>query len=195
MQLRFVIIVAMLLIMANIAIVAQQPTGKIGFVDLKKIFRDYQKIKQMEDSIRQETELELSKLKSLKEESKQLQDEIPLYKAGSKVRLQKEKKLAELMFDMKNREEKANYLFSQRLKTELENVYHEITDEIELYAQKNNFFMVLRISDADFFGTQSPDALRMQIHTRDIIYWQKDNDITNVIIDTLNQKFKKESGK
>lgn len=167
-----------------------QAQGKIGFIDLKRVFRDYQKIKQTEETIRQETEMELAKIKGLKEEAKTLQDEIPLYKPGSKVRLQKEKRLAELAFDVKNREEKANHFFNQRLKTELETVYNEVTEEVEDYARKNNFFMILRISDADFFGSQSPDALRMQIHTRDVLYWQKEYDITNPIIDSLNQKYK-----
>lgn len=179
-----------LIVCIFVSALLQAQSGKIGFVDLKKVFRDYQRIKQTEDTIRQETELELSKIKGLKEEAKTLQDEIPLYKPGSKVRLQKEKRLAELAFDVKNREEKANHFFNQRLKTELETVYNEVTEEIEDYAKKNNFFMVLRISDADFFGSQSPDALRMQIHTRDVLYWQKEYDITTPIIDSLNQKYK-----
>ncbi len=179
---------------------AQQPVQpatptlvKIGFVDLKKIFRDYQKVKQLQDAVRQETEMELAKIKGLKEEAKQLQEEIPLYKAGSKVRLQKEKKLAELMFDIKNREEKANHFLNQRHKTELENVYHEVAEEIENYARANGFFMIVRVSDADFFGSQSVEALYMQIYTRDVLYWQKENDITNIIIETINEKYKRES--
>lgn len=168
---------------------------KIGFVDLKKVFRDYKKVNTMEESIRQETELELSKLKGMKEEAKQLKDEIPLYKAGSKVRQEKEKKLTEKLFEIKYFEEKANHFFTQKLKIGLEDVYREVTEQIEEYAKKNNFFMVLRVAEPDFFGSPNADALRMQIHTRDVLYWGKDFDITNDIIDRLNEQFNRDAKK
>lgn len=163
---------------------------KIGFVNIKNIFQEYQKVKQMEDKIRQETEAEYVKIKEMKEQSKQLQDEIPLYRPGSKIRKRKEKELTEKLFDIKFREEKANHFFSQQLKVGIEQVYQEVTQEVEDYAKANNFFMILRVADADFFGAANADALRMQIHTRDVLYWGKEYDITHLIIARLNEKQK-----
>ena len=91
---------------------------------------------------------------------------------------------------MKYREERANHFFAQKLKAGLEEVYREIIKEVESYARKNNFFMVLRVADADFFGSKSPETLRMQIHTRDVLYWGKKYDITNIIIARMNKKYK-----
>ena len=159
-------------------------------MNIKNIFQEYQKVKQMEDKIRQETEAEYVKIKEMKEQSKQLQDEIPLYRPGSKIRKRKEKELTEKLFDIKFREEKANHFFSQQLKVGIEQVYQEVTQEVEDYAKANNFFMILRVADADFFGAANADALRMQIHTRDVLYWGKEYDITHLIIARLNEKQK-----
>ncbi|NUM36966.1 MAG: OmpH family outer membrane protein [Candidatus Brocadiae bacterium] len=168
---------------------------KIGFIDLKKVFRDYKKVTVMEETIRQETEAEMSKIKGLKEEVKQLKEEIPLYKAGSKIRQNKEKRLTEKLFEIKYAEERANHFFTQKLKIGLEDIYREVSEEIEEYARKNNFFMVLRVAEPDFFGSQTAEALRMQIHTRDVLYWGKDYDITNTILERMNENYTKEARK
>ena len=162
---------------------------KIGFVNIKSIFRDYQKVKQMEDKIRQETEAEYAKIKELKEQVKQLQEEIPLYRPGSKIRTRKEKELTEKLFEIKYKEARANHFFGQKLKIGIEQVYREVVEEIEDYARKNNFFMVLRVADADFFSAKTPEALRMEIHTRDVLYWGKKFDITHLIISQMNKRY------
>lgn len=185
-------IVCVLLFCASFCPLVCAQNLKIGFIDLKKVFRDYKKVTVMEETIRQETEAELSKIKGLKEEVKQLKDEIPLYKAGSKIRQNKEKRLTEKLFEIKYSEEKANHFFTQKLKIGLEDIYREVSEEIEEYAKKNNFFMVLRVAEPDFFGSQTAEALRMQIHTRDVLYWGKDYDITNTILDRMNENYSKE---
>ena len=169
-----------------------QSSGKIGFVDLKKVFRDYKKVSVMEEKIRQETEVEVAKIKSLNEEAKQLKEEIPLYKAGSKLRENKEKRLTDLAFEVKYLEAKSNHYLSERLKKSLENVYREVSVEIEKYAQMNNYFIILSVSEPDFMGNQTAEALRAQIITRNVLYWEKKNDITNLIIQRLNEAYEKE---
>ena len=162
---------------------------KIGFVDLKKVFRDLKQVKQMENKIRRETEVELAKIKGLREEAKELKTEIPLYKAGSRIRQRKEKKLTEKLFQVKWKKERANHFFTQKLKIGLEQIYQHICQEIKIYARKNNFFMVLRISEPDFFGSKTAEALKMKIHTRDILFWKEKFDITNKIIELMNKKY------
>ena len=164
---------------------------KIGFVDLKKVFRDYKKVSIMEEKIRQETELEVAKIKGLSEEAKQLREEIPLYKAGSRIRENKEKRLTDLAFEVKYLEAKSNHYISEKLKKSLEDVYREVAEEIEKYAQKNNYFMILSVSEPDFMSNQSAEALRAQIITRNVLYWGKDNDITSIIIQKMNEEYEK----
>jgi Skp family chaperone for outer membrane proteins len=169
----------------------QEPKGtnKIGFINLKKIFRDYKKVKDMEQEINKEMESELEKLKAIEEERKKLKEEIPLYRQGSKVRKNKEEVLAEKTFEIKHKKDKAEYFFREKMRMGIEKIYEEITDEVENYAKKENFFMIIRVSDADFFGTSSEEALRMQINIRDILFWDKKNDITDNILEQMDKKY------
>jgi Skp family chaperone for outer membrane proteins len=172
--------------------VQAQSGPKVGFVNLKKIFKDYQKIKDMEQRINRETEKEMAKIKGLEEEVKVLRDEIPLYRPGSKIRERKEKELTDKLFEIKYRKDKASYFFAEKMKSGIEEIYREVVKEIEKYAERRSFFMILRVSDADFFGAKSADALKMEIKTRDVLYWGKKYDITDTIIEVMNKKYAEE---
>jgi Skp family chaperone for outer membrane proteins len=165
---------------------------KIGFVNLKNIFRDYKKVKEMEVDINRETESELSKIKELEEQVKQLRDEIPLYRPGSPIRKRKEQELTDKLFEIKFKKDKASYFFAEKMKAGIEKVYQEICQEIEQYAKNNDFYMIIKVSDADFFGTQSADALRMEINTREVLYWGKKHDISNLLLTEINKKYQAE---
>jgi Skp family chaperone for outer membrane proteins len=165
---------------------------KIGFLNLKSVFRDYKKIKEMENDINKETEVELSKMKELDEQTKQLREEIPLYRPGSAIRKRKEQELTDKLFEIKFKKDKANYFFAEKMKAGIEKVYQEITQEVEQYAKQNDFYMIVRVADADFFGAQSADALRMEINTRDVLYWGKKYDITTLIVTEMNKKYQAE---
>lgn len=168
---------------------------KIGFVNLKVIFRDLKKVKEMEQEINRETEAELAKLKELDEQTKQLREEIPLYRPGSPIRKRKEQELADKAFDIKFKKDKASFFFAEKMKAGIEKVYQDIAQEVEQYAKQNDFYMVLRVADADFFGAQSADTLRMEINTRDVLYWGKKYDLTNLIITELNKRYQSDQDK
>lgn len=165
---------------------------KIGFVNLKVVFRDYKKAKEMEQSINQETEGELAKIKEIEEQVKQLREEIPLYRHGSTIRKRKEDDLTEKLFDIKFKKDRAQYFLAEKMKAGIEKVYQEVSNEVEKYAKDNDFFMVLRVADTDFFGAASTDALRLEINTRDVLYWGKKYDITENIVQIINKKYEAE---
>ncbi len=160
---------------------------KIGFVKVKIIFKDYKKLKVAEQKIKQETQVEMAQVKQLEEKVKQLREEIPLYRPGSTIRKRKEQDLTDNLFDIKYRKDKINFYLVQKTKSVIEKTYQKIVTTVEKYAQKNNFFMVLKVGDADFFGSRNAEALRMEINTRDVLFWQKKDDITQEIIKVLNK--------
>jgi hypothetical protein len=51
--------------------------------------------------------------------------------------------------------------------------------------------MILSVSEPDFMSNQSAEALRAQIITRNVLYWGKDNDITSIIIQKMNEEYEK----
>lgn len=161
---------------------------KIGFIDLKKMFRDYKKVKQMEQDLQREMEAEKAELKGIEEECKTLQNEIPMFRPGSKVRREKEKELAEKAFQIKHKKDRAEYFFREKMRRGIEEVYGEVIKEVEDYAADQEYSMILRVSDADFFESRSEEALRLAINTRDVLFWDADNDITDAILTRMNKK-------
>ena len=170
----------------------REPSVKIGFINLKNVFRDFKKVKEMEQEINRETETEMSKIKELEEQVKQLKEEIPLYRPGTPMRKRKEQELTDKLFEIKFKKDKASYFFAEKMKAGIERVYQDISQEVELYAKQNDFYMIVRVADADFFGAQTADALRMEINTRDVLYWGKKYDITSIIIAEMDKKYQAE---
>ena len=154
--------------------------------------KNIKKIEDTKNAIKRETQTELVKLKGMEEKAKLLKEEIILYQPGSPVRKRKEKKYTELAFEMKYRKEKSSFFFSEKTKASIEAIYKEIAAEIEAYAKQHNFFMVLKVTDIDFSEATKSDTLNMQIHTRDIFYWNEKFDITDNILKVLNEKYKRE---
>ncbi len=161
---------------------------KVGFVNLKTIFKDYQEARAMERQIQQEAKAETAQIRKLEEEASQLREEIQLYRVGSSIRKRKEKELTEKLFRIKHDKDRAKYFALVKLKSGMEKIYQKVNGVIEDYAKKNNFFMILKVADADFFDTNSNEALHMEIKTRDVLYWDKKYDITQNISDVLNKK-------
>lgn len=171
---------------------SQPKPMKIGFVNLKKIFRDYKKVKEMEQELQREMEAELAEIKVIEEEAKTLRNEIPMFRPGSKVRRQKEEELAEKLFQIKHKKDRAEYFFREKMRRGIEKIYGEIVEIVESYAKQKGYSMILRVSDADFFESRSEEALRLEINTRDVLFWSEKDDITESIIKRMNKLYEKE---
>ena len=160
---------------------------KIGFINIKRIFKKYQKVKDMQRKLERQAQVESAKIKEIEERAKELRSQIMIYRVGSAIRKRKEKKLTDMLFSIKFKKNKMNYDNREKMRNGLEDIYREVIKVVESYAKRHNFFMILQVSDADFFGTPHAEALKMEIKTRDVLYWGKKYDITNIIIRRMNK--------
>lgn len=164
---------------------------KIGFVNLEQIFREYKKVKVMEQDLNRKMEAELAQLKELEEEAKNLRKELDIFRPGSEVYVQKREELAEIVFQIKHKKDRAEYFFREDMRRGTEETYLDILKEVERYADKKGYSMVLRVSDPEFAESLSEDALRMQISTKNVLFWSEEDDITKTIIKRMNDRYEK----
>lgn len=168
----------------------QQKKRKVGFVSLKQIFRDYKKVADMEQQINREAEADFVAIKELEQEVKQLREEMPRYRPDKLPRQKKEKELADKLTAIKVRRANARTFFEDRMLEGIKTIYREIVQEVEQYAKANEFALIVRVANADFSAVATPDELRLEINTRDVLYWEEKDDLTGVILQQLNQKYK-----
>ncbi|BBM82519.1 OmpH family outer membrane protein [Candidatus Uabimicrobium amorphum] len=160
---------------------------KVGFVNIPEIFSQYTKAKEEKEKVRQQYQQETLIIKKLEEKAKKLKEKIPLYRAGSAIRQRYENELAETAFKAKNQSERAKYFMALKLRNSTEMVYHDIAKAIEKYAKDNNFALILKIEEADFFGAQDPAQVKQKIDMRNVLYWKNSLDVTKGIVKLLNK--------
>jgi outer membrane protein len=142
---------------------------KFGFIDLKKVMDNYERVKDEEARLQKELNEKNDKGESLTKEVKALREKIDLLKNK-----QKQKKQEELDAKIKELQE-FNYQLraglSKKRDEKLREISQDIKDVIAEYGQSRNFEMIL-------------DKM--------IVPYRKDKlDVTDDIIKILNQRYKK----
>ncbi|MBN1405644.1 MAG: OmpH family outer membrane protein [Candidatus Omnitrophica bacterium] len=141
---------------------------KIAHADVIRIFEGYNKTKEQNKILEEETNKEKQQRDGMVMQIRKMKDEMDVLSQAAK-----EKKQAEIDEKIKQLQE-----FDQRvglsLRQKQENVMRDILKEIEQivekYAQDNGYTMI--------------------INTRTLVYSQKQNDITDKILEILNSKAK-----
>jgi len=142
---------------------------KVGFVDLKKVLDNYQKVKDCEDELLNEAEAKNAKREKLVKEIKTLREKIDLLKDKQKEKKQKEldtkvKELQDLTYEMRTslRQEKAEKLIE---------IMKEVKDVMEEYGQSRNYDLIIE---------------------GELLHYKNEKlNATDDIIKMLNQRYKK----
>ena len=142
---------------------------KVGFIDLKKVLDNYDKVKDGEDELLKEAEKKNDQRDKLVKEIKNLREKIDLLKDR-----QKEKKQQELDEKVKNLQDftyETRTSLRQEQDEKLREISQDIKDVVQEYGQSRKYNII-------FDGA--------------LLHYKDSNlDITDDIIKVLNQRYKK----
>jgi Skp family chaperone for outer membrane proteins len=142
-----------------------QAAEKFGYVDLLRVFDNYEKTKEYEDSLTDKEEQKTEERKGMVDEIRKLKDELELLADDAKAEKQNEidEKIKELQtFDMATRDELAKERDDM-----LRNLLKEIDDVVSDYAKREGYLFIF--------------------NSRFLIYADDSIDITDDIIQLLNK--------
>jgi outer membrane protein len=145
-------------------------SGKIGYVDVKKIFDNYDEAKKTEEAFKKEVDEAQKNLDKLQEEVKKMQEDYEKKKGMMKPdeQTKKENELKVKIQELSKKWMETKQKLDDRGK-ELENqIFEDIKKAIADYAKKNGFSMV--------------------VDSRLILYGESAVDLTNEVIKLLNKK-------
>jgi outer membrane protein len=160
-----VVAIAALMILAAAAPVSYSETGKMGYVDLRKAFYEYNKTSELEKEINELAEATQEKRNTMVREITRLRDESELLQGDAKERKQAESDnmLRELQqFDHETRENilnKRNEMF--------QDVVADIQKVVEVIGKKAGYEYIL--------------------DSRNIMYADEKHDLTQEVINQLNK--------
>ena len=151
--------------------------NKIGFVDNGVIINDYQEKKDLEaefqlkeqayrkkfDSIDQSFQLEVQQFQTDAKRMSQIKAQEKYQELGQKKQIQDQQKQVEAQ------------QFQQAFQTELDSIISKVKTFENNYGKNNGYTYILGTSDA----------------AATVLYGAKENDITQIILDSLNTKYEK----
>lgn len=140
----------------------------LGFVSLKKVLDDYNKVKDGEEQLLKEAEEKNSQREKLVKEIKNLREKLDLLKDKRKEKKQRE--LEEKVKKLQNFTYETRAGLRQKRDEKFREIMKEVKDVLEEYGQSRNYNIIL------------DDTL--------LLYKDNNLDVTEDVIKILNQRYK-----
>lgn len=164
---------------------AQLTPPRVAVVNLKVVFDNYRRTKQLEDEINVAYRAKIAELKKLAEAAEGLKKQIQNMEP-SKGRARKQRQLFLKQRELEFNQKWAELQFQEQINNMLIKLYKEILVAVDKYARANGIDLVLKI-DRRTLGAKTQDQLKLQMHGRGVLFFADRLDITKAIIASLNQ--------
>ena len=173
---------------------------KIALIDMAKVFQEYKKFTALRDSLKLEIDQSEAKAKQmaaqlsqLDAELKQLQSDGTLKPTSAEFQ-DKEKALTEKAAELQTFRKQAQREFLEREAGMYKTIYLEATTMVGQYAKHKGYTMVLRFNKDDVDSSENPQEI-LQRMNRQVVFHQPQDDITEAIIGSLNQRYQQSAAK
>ncbi|HZE98801.1 MAG TPA: OmpH family outer membrane protein [Planctomycetota bacterium] len=171
----------------------EKTSFKLGVVNLRICFdKDkYERVKEIDGDLQKLADDYAKRIQEIEKKMVQLKEQIEGLPAESKLRADKILQMRRLEADLKFEKEygKAQYLdFYSDKKIE---IYNEIRRVVALIAQEQKFDLILRVESPTLSDQQDPENVTQRINNRVVLYSHDNVDITTIVLERLNNEYKK----
>ena len=142
---------------------------KIGYVDIFKVFNDYEKTKEYDEKLEAKKNVAEKKLEKKKGTIEKLQGKLELLKEGEKAK--EEEKLSKELKEYRGLEREAFTDIKKERDEKMKDIVEDIDGIVKDYAKKNGFDLI--------------------VNSNVVLYGAKAMDVTDQILKISNKKYKK----
>jgi Skp family chaperone for outer membrane proteins len=174
------------------AAAAESRPHKVGLIDMAYVFKNYKKFEYLREDLKAQIAESELQAKQMAEEIKGLQAEMKELKEGSDQFSAKEKKLAELSAKFETFRRATQREILKEESAIYHTIYMEVADAVKRYSKYYGYTLVLRFNREDL-NPEDPQGL-IQGMNRQVVFHQQEDDMTDSVLDHLNQKFADTSG-
>lgn len=164
---------------------------KVALIDMATVFEQYKKFEELRKELRGEMEQGEAKLQELGKQLIELQKELTsgTLKEGSPEQIEKEKEFTKMQAEAEATKRDLQREFARKEAKIYQTVYNDATAAVSKAATKFQYTLVLRYS-REQPNINDPQAL-MQFISRQIVYHRDEDDITDMVVKYLNDKYEK----
>lgn len=165
-----------------------QPT-QLAVVDMEKVFNNYEKTKQINKQIAARQEEIKTQIRQKVERIEALKSELQNFHPDSKEFYEREKQLFKLSVELDSYKRISAEDMKREFKAATEQIYNEILDTIKTIAESEGYDIVLYLDTVTIEADSFP-ALLEKIRQRKVLYASKQIDITDKVLNHLNQQYR-----
>lgn len=166
---------------------------KIALIDMAELFKKYQKFQDKREGLKGQIENKEKVLKATIKKMADIQEEMKTFSQGSDEFIAREKQLTKMKSEIESERQSAQRDFFRQESKVYKEVYDEVTAAVASYAKYYKYTLVLRFSREDTSGNEDPQKV-MQDLQRQVVYYQKGDDITDKVLQYLNKQYKENGG-
>lgn len=169
-----------------------QPTmaHKVGLIDMAHVFQNYTKFEALRNDMQAEIGKSEAQGKVMMERLQKMQEEIKKFDAGSTKYEQAEKMILEEKGKFDAFRAGTQRQLARRESEMFKVIYGDVTAAVTKYAEWAKFTHVMRFNRKGIDDSTSPQEA-VQTMNKTFIYWNKDNDITDMVLKYLNSNYAK----
>jgi Skp family chaperone for outer membrane proteins len=168
---------------------------KVGYVNVKQVLRDYDKTLAINETLRAEQDKAEKDLAVLREELRQIDTELNLMVKGTaRYRLKKRERVFKAK-EIETHREWTQYELGQQMAKSTIEVYKDLIDAVRAVSEKGGYQLVLKIEEGEIKGADTGLEVNLRINTRTVLYYDDSHDLTDQVLTTLNESYKKSGGK
>jgi len=168
---------------------ASPAATKVAVVDIVKVFNEYQRTKEINERLNKEQINLQNQRKAKLDRVEALKAQLESLNPDSKDYYQRQKELLEASIELKNFTDIKSEEVKREFRVLTEDIYKQILKSVEDAAKDMGYDLVLYLDMMEIKGDSFP-ALLEKIRERKVMYAAKHIDITQNVLDVLNQTYK-----
>lgn len=165
-------------------------THQVGLIDMAHVFKNYDKFKSMTEEMQADA-------KSAQDKAQQMVDEMKATQAGMKDLTENspeykasEDKIIGLQTDLETFRKVQQREFLRKEAEIYKTVYMEVQEAVQKYAKYYKYTLIIRFNRQDVGAAENPQEIISSMN-RQVVYYREQDDLTNPILNYLNDEFKK----
>lgn len=166
---------------------------RVGLIDMAIVFKEYPKFENLRNDLKSEVETKEKEAKGMFEQIQETQKLLkggPL-KAGSQEFLDKERELTHLTADFEAHRKQTQVELARKEAAIYHTINLEINDMVRRVAKHLGYTLVMRFSREDL-TSKEPQKVAQGL-SRQILFHQPDDDITDDVVKYLKLQYQKEA--
>ncbi len=175
------------------AAAAKPAMHQVGLIDMAHVFKNYEKFKTSTAALQEQIKTADEQAKKQFEQMKVMQEKMSQLQQGSPDYSALENQLIQAQAKLESFKKKSQLDFLRAEADIYKTVYLEVQQAVQQYAGVYKYTLIMRFNRNPVEDAENPQAI-IQSMNRQVVYYRGEDDLTDPILNYLNDRYKKSGG-